>query len=171
MSTAPIIPKGIEKRILLLRGRKVVLDVDLAELYGVTVKRFREQVRRNMERFPEDFMFTLTERERNEVATNSIHLESLRVSRVLPLAFTEYGALMAAGVLNSPVAIHMSIEIIRAFVRLRELLASNRDLAKKLEALEAKYDGQFHDVFEAIHLLMDAGDEKRDRKMGFVKEE
>ena len=115
-------------------------------------------------------MFTLTEREKLELTTNISHLEILKFSRILPDAFTEYGALMAASVLNSPTAIHMSIEIIRAFVRLRELLNTNRDLAQKLEALEARYDGHFRDVFEAIHLLMDVEDEKRDRKMGFVKE-
>jgi len=162
---------GIETRILLLRNRKVVLDIDLAELYGVTIKRLREQVRRNLERFPEDFTFILTEREKIEVAANCGHLKNLKFSPVLPFAFTEYGALMAAGVLNSPIAIRMSIEIIRAFVRLREMLNTHRDLARKLTELEKRYDGHFRDVFEMVHLLMDVQDEKRERKMGFVKDD
>ena len=162
---------GIETRILLLRDRKVVVDVDLAELYGVTVKRLREQIRRNLERFPEDFLFLLTEKEKMEVAANCGHLKNLKFSPALPFAFTEYGTLMAASTLNSPVAIRMSVEIIRAFVRLREMLNTHRDVARKLAELEKRYDGHFRDVFEMIHLLMDVQDEKRERKMGFVKDD
>ena len=148
----------IEKRILLIRGHKVVLDADLAQLYGVRTKRLNEQVKRNTERFPEDFVFRLTEEEveslRSQIATSN---RSRGGRRYRPYAFTEHGAIMAANVLNSVLAIRMSVYVVRAFVRLREILVSNRMLAEKFSELERKvasHDGHIQSLFEAIRQLM-----------------
>lgn len=156
----------IEKKILLIRSEKVMLDSDLAELYGVTTKRLNEQVKRNRSRFPSDFMFQLTETEKSEVVANCDHLKKLKFSSGLPYAFTEHGAIMLATILNSPVAVQASIHIVRAFVRLRQILASNAELAKKLESLEKKYDSQFKIVFDAIRQLMSPPETKK-QKIGF----
>lgn len=148
----------IENRILMIRGHKVVLDADLADLYGVPTKRLNEQVKRNAERFPEDFVFQLTEEEveslRSQIATSNT---SRGGRRYRPYAFTEHGAIMAANVLNSASAIRMSVYVVRAFVRLREILASNRMLAEKFAELERKvasHDGHIRSLFEAIRQLM-----------------
>lgn len=159
----------IERSILLIRGEKIMLDADLAVLYGVTTKRLNEQVKRNRSRFPEDFMFQLTEKEKADVVANCDHLKRLKFSPNLPYAFTEHGAIMLATVLNSPIAVHASIQVVRAFVRLRKMLASNAELARKLEALEKKYDSQFKVVFEAIRELMTPQEPKR-RRIGFRRE-
>lgn len=159
----------IERRILLIRGEKVMLDADLAELYGVPTKRLNEQVKRNRDRFPDDFMFQLTDAEKTEVVANCDHLKKLKFSPSLPYAFTEHGAIMLATVLNSPVAVQASIQIVRAFVRLRQMLAGNAELARKLEALEKKYDAQFKVVFDAIRQLMTPPETKK-RKIGFGRE-
>jgi hypothetical protein len=170
MSEANPANQPIEPRILFLRSHRVILDTDLAGLYGVTIKRLREQVRRNPDRFPDEFMFTLNFREKDEVAAKCGDLGNLRFSRTLPFVFTEFGALMAANILNSPTAIKVSVEVIRAFVRMREVLAAHRELADKLAAMEEKYDVQFLEVFEAIEMLAEVGDQKRNRKLGFVKD-
>jgi hypothetical protein len=145
----------IERLILLIRGQKVMLDSALAELYGVETKVLNRAVKRNRERFPADFMFRLTFREvtalRCQFGTSNIGRGG---RRYLPYVFTEHGAIMAANVLNTPRAIEASVYVVRAFVRLRELIASNKDLAKKLAALEQKYDAQFKVVFDAIRELM-----------------
>lgn len=151
----------VQNVILLLRDQKVILDVDLAQIYGVTKKRLTEQVRRNKDRFPPDFMFLLTSVEKNEVAANCGNLASLKFSPTLPYAFTEHGAIMAATVLNSPQAIEASVWVVRAFVKLRQMLATHKDLARKLELLEKKYDGQFRVVFDAIKALMESPIEKK----------
>lgn len=144
----------IERSILFIRGHKVMLDADLAALYRVTTKRLNEQVGRNSDRFPEDFMFQLTKEEyailRSQFATSS----QWGGRRTLPYAFTEHGAVMLASVLSSPVAVQASIQVVRAFIRLREILATHKDLARKLEELEKKYDRQFVAVFDAIRQLM-----------------
>ena len=141
----------IERSIFLIRGHKVMLDSDLAELYGVTTKRLNERVMRNFSRFPEDFMFQLTESEtqllRSQIATSK---KGRGGRRYPPYAFTEQGVAMLSSVLGSKRAIQVNIEIMRAFVRLRRILASHADLARKLEALEKKYDTQFKIVFDAI---------------------
>ena len=164
-------PERIEQSILLIRGHKVMLDADLARLYGVTTKRLNEQVRRNLSRFPEDFMFQLTESEtrllRSQFATSK---EGRGGRRYLPYAFTEQGVAMLSSVLNSERAIKVNIEIMRAFVRLRRILASHSDLARKLEALEKKYDAQFKVVFDAIRELMRPPEPKK-RPIGFLVEE
>ena len=166
-----IVPSEIiEKKILFLRGQKVMIDADLAELYGVTTKRLKEQVRRNMDWFPADFMFELTVKEKQEVVANCVHLKQLKFSPYLPYAFTEHGSLMLANVLNSPRAVHVSMQIVRTFVRLRQMLTSNMELSRKLEALEKKYDSQFKVVFEAIRQLLQPP-EKPKRSIGFKIEE
>jgi len=159
----------IENLIIMIRGQKVILDVDLAYLYGVPTKRFNEQVKRNRKRFPKDFMFRLTTYEKNKVVANCDHLSRLKYSPFLPNAFTEYGAIMAAAVLNSPLAIEMSIFVVRAFVKLRMILSTHVELARKLEQMEKKYDAQFKVVFDAIRELMSPL-EKPKRRIGFLAE-
>jgi hypothetical protein len=144
----------VENRILLIRGYRVMLDTDLAEVYGTTTKRLNEQVKRNHKRFPLRYMFQLTPHEKSEVVANCDHLAKLRFSPVHPFAFTEHGAIMLASVLNSDMAIKASLGVVDAFVRLRELLSTHKDLARQLKELEKKYDAQFRIVFDAIRNLM-----------------
>ena len=125
----------------------------MAELYGVETKRLNEQMRRNIECFPEDFMFRLSAEEKAEVVANCDHLAKLKYSPTLPYAFTEHGALMLGNVLKSDRAVEVSLMVVRAFVQLRQMLASNVELSRKLAALEKSYDIKFKAVFEAIHEL------------------
>jgi hypothetical protein len=145
----------IEKSIFVIRDHKVILDSDLARIYGVTTKRLNEQVKRNLRRFPEDFMFQLTETEgeilRSQIATSRLDWGG---RRFLPYVFTEHGAVMLASVLNSEVAVQASVQVVRAFISLRRLLSSHSELARKVALLERKYDGQFKSVFEAIRQLI-----------------
>jgi len=145
----------VASRILCVRGKKVLLDRDLAELYQVKTKTLNQAVRRNMERFPDDFIFKVTEVERLEVVTACDHLASLKFSSQLPYAFTEQGVAMLSSVLNSERAIMVNIQIMRAFTQLRRMLMTNRDLRQKIEAMEKKYDEQFAIVFEAIKRLLE----------------
>ena len=140
----------IEQRILFVRGQKVILDADLAGLYGTTTKRLNEQVKRNRGRFPEDFMFQLTQKEKAEVVAICDHLAKLKFSPVLPNAFTEHGAIMAASVLNTEKAIQISVFVVRAFVKLRGMLSTHKELAHKLAELERQF--QSHD--ESIRSLV-----------------
>ena len=158
----------IEKRILFLRGRKVILDKDLAELYGVKIKVFNQAVKRSEKRFPPDFMFQLTREEAAALRSQSVTLKPGRGRhrKYLPYAFTEQGVAMLSSVLNSERAIQVNVEIIRTFVRLRELMATHKDLTRKLEALEKKYDSQFKVVFDALRQLMAPSVSKR-KKIGF----
>jgi len=144
----------IERTILLIRGEKVMLDADLAVIYGVSTKALNQAVKRNQERFPEDFMFQLTKSEKEEVVTNCDHLKKLKFSPVLPYVFTEHGAIMLASVLNSPIAVQSSVLVVRAFVKLREIMTTHKDFARKLGDMEMKYDSQFKVVFDAIRQLM-----------------
>lgn len=157
----------VEELILQLRRQRVLLDADLARLYGVTTKVLNQAVKRNAERFPTDFMFQLTADEKAEVVTICDHLSKLKYSPSLPYAFTEHGALMAASVLNSPRAVDVSVAVVRAFVRLRVMAASHAELARKIEAMEKKYDAQFKGVFDAIRQLMAPPATSR-RKIGFT---
>jgi len=162
-----IIPvEVIEGKILLIRGQKVMVDADLAELYGVPTKVLNQAVKRNKERFPIDFMFQLAEEEKAKVVTNCDHLKKLKFSPNLPYAFTEHGAIMLATILSSPIAVQASIQVVRAFVKLREMLTAHKDLARKLDKMEKKYDSQFKVVFDAIRQLM-APSEPKSRKIGF----
>jgi leucyl aminopeptidase len=156
-SLVRIPPERIEKAIFLIRGEKVILDADLAKLYGVSTKRLNEQVKRNRERFPEDFMFRLTIEEARAIQRLRSQFATLKRGQHLkykPLAFTEHGAIMAANVLASKTAVAASVQVVRAFVRLRQMLSSNEELAQKLDELEKKYDHQFKIVFDAIRQLM-----------------
>jgi len=157
----------IERAILLIRHEKVMLDSDLAEIYGVETKRINEQVRRNLNRFPPDFMFQLTAKEWDSLRSQFATLKRGEHRKYLPYAFTEHGALMLANVLNSERAAQTSVQVVRAFVRLRQLLASNAELARKLNALEKKYDTQFRVVFEAIRKLMTPPKPPKRREIGF----
>ncbi len=156
----------IFKTILFLRGQKVMMDADLAGLYGVSTKRLNEQVRRNVDRFPSDFMFRLTLEEKKEVVANCDHLRKLKFSSALPNAFTEYGAIMLATVLNTRLAVRMSLQVVRAFVRLREILASHKDLARKIEEMEMQYDANFRALFNAVRRLSNPPVRKK-RLIGF----
>ena len=162
-------PERIERGILLIRGEKVLLDQGLADLYGVETKRLIEAVKRNIDRFPVDFMFQLTPEEhanlRSQFATSSSRRWGGR--RYPPYAFTEQGVAMLSSVLNSKCAIGVNIEIMRAFVRLRQMLASHADLRRKLAALERKYDAQFRVVFDAIRELMEPTKKKKKGRIGF----
>ena len=173
--SSSIVPvERIEQIILLIRGEKVILDVDLAGLYGVTTKRLNQQVNRNRARFPEDFVFQLTADERTEAVTICNHLGNLKYSRVLPFAFTEHGAIMAASVLNTPRAVEMSVFVVRAFVRLRNFLATHKELAEKVGELEHKlssHDEQIVAIIDAIKQLMATPAPPKKRSIGFLSED
>ena len=168
--TRSLIPaERIERSILFIREHKVLLDSDLAAIYGVTTARLNQQVRRNIDRFPEDFAFVLSTAEfadlKLQFATSSSGWGGRRTP---PFVFTEHGAVMAASVLNTPIAVAASIEVVRTFVRLRQLLTSNAALARRLDELETQYDAQFKVVFDAIRQLMTppTGSQKK-RRIGF----
>jgi len=152
-----------------LRGEKILLDRDLAELYEVPTKVLNQAVKRNERRFPSDFMFRLTKQEKKELVTNCDRFRTLKHSSVLPRAFTEQGVAMLSSALNSEIAIGVNIAIMRAFVKLRVMLASHKDLTRKIAELEKKYDEQFAIVFEAIQQLLEE-DEKPKTKIGYLKE-
>ena len=175
----------ITQCIFMLRGQKVLLDADLATLYGVETRRLNEQVRRNWERFPHDFMFELTQDEFSNLKSQNA-TSSWGGRRKLPLAFTEHGAIMAASILSSPRAIEVSVYVVRAFVQLRELVATHQDLAKRLATLESRLEEktellamkhdtlsqnartQFKQVFDALRALMAPPDHPIQRPIGFV---
>jgi hypothetical protein len=165
----------VKGRIYLIRGQKVLLDEDLAEMYGVETKRLNEQVRRNISRFPADFMFQLDECEYAGLRSQSATLKGGRGAhrKYLPNVFTEQGIAMLSSVLNSERAVQVNIAIMRAFVQMRELAASNRELARRLDELEKKFAGhdrQFVAVFDAIRRMVQP--EEKGRKMiGFKVEE
>ena len=168
MTSSNLIPaERIEKAIYFIRGEKVMLDRDLAVLYGVGTKVLKQAVRRNLDRFPEDFMFVLNPTEfhewRSQFVTSKADRKGLRYP---PMAFTEHGILMLSTVLNSARAVTVNIEIMRAFVRLRQLLASNVELSRQLDELEKKYDRQFKVVFGAIRQLMAPAPTKQ-KQIGF----
>lgn len=158
----------IEDLIFVIRGHKVMVDTDLASIYGVTTKRLNEQVKRNRSRFPQDFMFQLDADEKKELVANCDRFKTLKHSTALPYVFMEHGAIMLASVLNSEIAVQASIQVVRAFVKLREVISSHRDLARKLVILEKKYDSQFRTVFSAIRQLMEPLPSKK-RSIGFKR--
>ena len=160
----------VQSKIILIRGQKVMLDADPAELYEVSTKRLNEQVRRNSRRFPSDFMFQLTKDE-YEILRSQFATSSWGGRRYLPFAFTEQGVAMLSSVLESERAVLVNVEIMRTFVKLREILATHKDLARKLEELEKKYDEQFAVVFEAIRELMTPPEPPPKRRIGFGVEE
>jgi hypothetical protein len=171
----------IERSILLIRGQKVMLDRDLAHLYGVTTKVLNQAVKRHADRFPEDFMFQLTMEEARiwweqvrpvRLRSQFVTLKRGQHIKYRPYAFTEHGILMLSSVLNSERAVQVNIEIMRTFVRLRRMLASHSELARKLDAMEKKYDAQFKIVFDAIRQLMAPPEpEPPKKRIGFLVEE
>lgn len=171
---------AIAGRIVTLRGQRVIVDADLAALYGVETKRLNEQVRRNVERFPADFLFTLDQAEWEALRSQFATLKTGRGQhrKYLPYAFTEHGAIMAATVLNSPRAVEVSIYVVRAFVQLRELLSGHKELAKRLDQLEARMerklltqDQAIAGILDAIRQLMVPPPAPKKRPIGFVTNE
>ena len=171
-SNTSLIPaQRIEQSIILLRDERIMLDSDLAELYGVETKVLLQAVKRNLDRFPDDFMFQLSKEEFDALRSQSVTSKTAGRGgrRYPPYAFTEHGVAMLSSVLRSPRAVQVNIEIMRTFVRLRQMLASHKDLTRKLTALERKYDVQFKIVFDAIRQLM-APPEKKKKRIGFAVE-
>jgi hypothetical protein len=166
ISKGPDSTLNVRARILTIRGHRILLDQDLAELYGVPTKVFNQSVRRNANRFPEDFMFRLTGEEFENLRSQIVTSRSWGGRRHPPLAFTEQGVAMLSSVLNSDRAIRVNIAIMRTFVKLRGFVASNEELARKLAVLERKYDAQFKAVFDAIRDLM-MPSVKAKRRIGF----
>ena len=163
----PAIPaERIERQILLVRGQKVMLSTDLAELYGVAPRVLVQAVKRNHERFPEDFMFQLTKEEYGNLKSQFVISSWGGARRAAPYAFTEQGVAMLSSVLRSKRAVGVNIAIMRAFVKLREMLASNRELARRLDQMEKNYDAKFRIVFDAIRELMKPPEKPR-RAIGF----
>jgi hypothetical protein len=168
-SPAAIPTELIEQKIYLIRGHKVMLDADLATLYGVTTGNLNLAVRRNPKRFPPDFMFQLSPEETQSLLLQSARAKRRGGRRTPPYAFTEQGVSMLSSVLNSERAIEVNIAIMRAFVRLRAMLATHANLARRLNEMEQKYDEQFRDVFEAIRELMTPEPVPPSRRIGFAK--
>lgn len=163
----------VESLILTVSHQRVMIDSDLAGLYGVTTKALNQAVKRNSNRFPEDFVFRLTPDEKEQVVTNCDHLKSIKFSHALPFAFTEYGAIMAANVLNSEKAVEMSVFVVRAFVRMRERVAANQIFEKRLAEIEKKlllHDSSLRDLYDRIRPLLLPPPEKPKRKIGFLEE-
>ena len=164
---APV--QRIEEMIFLIRGQRVMLDFDLARVYGVTTKRLKEQFRRNAERFPHDFAFELTNQELTQMRSQIV-TASKRNIRHVPVAFTEHGALMLASVLNSPVAVAASVRVVRAFILMREQMVAHKELAGKLADLEQRvgaHDAAIQDLFEAIRRLVEPPLSEKRREIGF----
>ncbi len=169
MNNIVISLKDIASKIYLIRGKNVMIDMDLAILYEVDNKVLKRAVKRHIERFPEDFMFILT---RNEFISLRCQFGTLKTgrgqhSKYLPMAFTEQGIAMLSSILNSKCAIQVNIQIIRAFIQLRSFILSNKDLKKRIDELEKTYNQQFKIVFEAIRQLLDTPKPKKEFKIGF----
>jgi hypothetical protein len=160
----------ITKKILFIRSHKVILDSDIAKLYGVETRVLIQAVKRNIKRFPKDFMFKLKEEEL-KILKSQFVMSSWGGRRTLPYVFTEQGVAMLSGVLKSKEAIEVNILIMRAFVKLREIISSNKKLAEKIEKLERKYNEQFAIIFKAIQQLMYPLDNKKKKQIGFIKNE
>lgn len=169
-----LVVEQIEPRVLSVRGQRVMLDADLAELYGTSTKVLNQAVKRNRDRFPADFLFQLTTEEKVEVVTNCDHLARLKFSPVLPYAFTEHGAIMAANVLNTPRAIDMGVYVVRTFIKLRTLLVTHQELGHKLAELERRvvgHDDAIRALVAAIRELMKPPVEKPKGQIGFRREQ
>jgi hypothetical protein len=168
-TTIPI--ERIEHKILLVRGNKVIIDADLASLYGVSTKRLNEQVKRNKERFPNDFMFQLTANEKHQVVAICDHLSKLKYSRTNPYVFTEHGAIMAASIINTKWAVEVSILVVRTFVKFRTMLAADKELRHKLKKIEDKiinHDEIIQALAKIIRQLMQAPKSENKRTIGFA---
>ncbi len=166
-------PKPIESLILTIRGRKVMIDSDLATVYGVETRALNQAVKRNAERFPEDFTFQLSATEKSEVITNCDHLARLRFAKSRPFAFTEHGALMAALVLTSPQAVAMSVYVVRAFIQMREQLAANAAILKRLAEIDKtllRHDVTLRDIYQKLLPLLQPAPEPPKRRIGFISD-
>ena len=171
MSTKITIPDEIiTNKIYLIREQKVMLDRDLAELYGVETKRLKEQVRRNINRFPESFMFELTSEEHKTLRSQFATLKRGRHSKYPPFVFTEYGILMLSSVLNSELAIKMSVQIIETFVQLRKLANNYEEIMNKINQMESHNNEQFSEIYEVLQNLLSKPEEKPRTKIGYKKE-
>lgn len=162
--------KPIEALILTIRGSKVLIDADLATIYGVETRALNQAVKRNSERFPKDFIFQLNAKEKLEVITNCDHLARLKFAKSLPFAFTEHGALMAATVLSSPQAVAMSVYVVRAFIQMREQLAANREIIKRLTEIDRtllQHDSVLRDIYRKLLPLLQPAPEPPKRRIGF----
>jgi len=168
--TSKLVPEEIiEGKIFLIRGKKVMLDRDLADLYEVSTKALNQAVKRNIERFPDMFMFKLNKDEKNELVTFCDRFKLLKHSSSLPYAFTEQGVAMLSSVLKSQRAIQVNIQIMITFTRLREIILSHKDLQREIENMEKKYDHQFKVVFEAIKQLLTPPEVKPKKQIGFYR--
>ncbi len=157
----------VMNRIILIRDKKVMIDRDLSELYGVTTKRLNEQVKRNLKRFPEDFMFQITKEEKEKIILEFTHLNGLKFSPVLPYVFTEHGAVMLASILNSDKAIEANIQIVRVFIRIRQMLLDNTELRLEIEQIKSKVNNQSKNievVFKYLDELMEKQENPKPRK-------
>jgi hypothetical protein len=166
--------KPIDSFILTVRGSKVLIDADLATIYGVKTLALNQAVKRNSERFPEDFIFQLSAKEKLEVITNCDHLEQLKFAKSLPFAFTKHGALMTATVLNSPQAVAMSVHIVRAFIQMREQLVANRKIFKRLVEIDKtllEHDSVLRDIYRKLLPLLQPPPESPKRRIGFGPDE
>ena len=164
----------IASRIVAVRGRRVIVDADLAALYGVPTKRLNQQVRRNPKRFPADFVFKLSDGERAEVVAKCDHLARLRFSVNLPLVYTEHGALMASSVLKTRRAVEVSLHVVRAFVQMRNALAAHREIAGRLDQLERRvgsHDQTIVEILRALRELMRPAEPPKRRRIGFVRDD
>ncbi len=164
--------KPLESLILNIRGRKVLIDADLAAIYGVETRTLNQAVKRNAERFPEDFIFQLSAAEKSEVITNCDHLARLKFAKSLPFAFTEHGAIMAASVLNSREAVAMSVYVVRAFIRVREQLVVNAAILKRLAEIDKsllQHDSALRDIYHKLLPLLQPPPDTPKRRIGFVQ--
>ena len=167
-------PKPIESLILTIRGRKVMIDSDLAAVYGVETRALNQAEKRNVERFPEDFTFQLNANEKSEVITNCDHLARLRFAKSRPFAFTEHGAIMAATILNSPQAVSMSVYVVRAFIQMREQLAANAAILKRLAEIDKtllRHDVTLRDIYQKLLPLLQPAPEPPKRRIGFIPDD
>jgi hypothetical protein len=166
--------RPLEALIISVRGLKVLIDADLAEIYGVTTKRLNEQVKRNADRFPIDFVFPLTDEEKREVVANCDHLARLKFSKSRPRVFTEHGAIMAAMILNSPEAVKMSVYVVRAFVQMREQIVANAAVLKRLGEIDRtlmEHDEALSTIWSKLEPLLAPPPEPKRKRIGFVTED
>ncbi len=166
--------KSIEALILTIRGHKVIIDADLATLYGVPTKALNQAIKRNADRFPDDFLFRLTKEEKLKVVTNCDHLGRLKFAKTLPLAFTEHGAIMAAMVLNSQEAVSMSVYVVRAFIQMREQIAANSAILKRLAEIDRtllKHDTALRDIYNKLLPLLQPPPDPPRRRIGFITDD
>ena len=166
--------RPIERLIVTLRGRKLMIDADLAAVYGVETRALNQAVKRNLERFPEDFIFRLSGEEKSEVITNCDHLAHLKFAKSLPFAFTEHGAIMAATILNSPQAVSMSVYVVRAFILMREHLAANAAILKRLAEIDKtllQHDSALRDIYRKLMPLLEPPPAPPKRRIGFIQDD